>query len=359
VAFSLPFERLAEFKLVSDGLGETFRTGLIRPAPGVTLGLIHIQAFRARAFPATCLHAWSDLVTAGTPIGADAVRDAARGRWFSDLADAMERLRQGGATAMVIDIGNNGGGDDSGDWTSRLFTDRQVHSARLLMVDAPVAAGYFDEVLTDLGAAIDKRPGRAGVEALSEARVRFANLKGQIGRRGCDLSWVWREQRRWSLAACNRLVDAGYAGGASAGLPRGAYADKAVATSLSSASTVEAQFGIWTGPTYVLADKRSYSSAEMFAAVMRDNHIAKTVGTRTGGDGCGFMTNGPPVVLTHSRLRFRMPNCLRLRADGTNEQAGIEPDLPVPPTEGESDRARAARAASAIAADVLQGQGQR
>lgn len=90
----------------------------------------------------------------------------------------------------------------------------------------------------------------------------------------------------------------------------------------------------------------------MFAAVMQDNHIAKLVGDRTGGDGCGFMTDGAPILLRHSRLRFRVPNCMRLRADGTNEEAGILPDLAVLPIEGESERARGERAILVIAEDL-------
>ena len=64
------------------------------------------------------------------------------------------------------------------------------------------------------------------------------------------------------------------------------------------------------------------------------------------------MTDGPPLILAHSRLRFRIPNCLRLRADGTNEVAGIAPDFPLPPTDGESARARAAHAVRIAATDA-------
>jgi len=49
-----------------------------------------------------------------------------------------------------------------------------------------------------------------------------------------------------------------------------------------------------------------------------------------------------------------MPNCMRLRADGSNEEAGIAPDIPILPTEQESDRARADRALAAIAKDMAQ-----
>lgn len=351
VAFSLPLEGLPGFKLVSDGLGSTFRTGLVARS-GVTLGAIRIQNFRARAFPASCLHAWADLRRTGAAITPDAIREAARLRWFQDMAAAIKTLRETGATALVIDIGNDSGGDDSGDWAPRLLTARPVQSARLLMVDAPVSARYFAEELSDLDGALAATGSRDAKTALSEARSFFSRQTTAIQQHRCDLSWVWREQRAWSPTNCNRLLTAGYAGGYSAGLPRNAYGDSKTATVLASSSTVQSFYGTWTGPTYVLADKRSYSSAEMFAAVMKDNRIAKLVGDRTGGDGCGFMTEDAPIVLRHSRLRFRVPNCMRLRADGTNEEASISPDLPVLPTEGESDRARAERVLRIIAGDA-------
>jgi hypothetical protein len=354
VAFTLPFEQLPGFRLLSDGLGSTFRTGTLSRA-GAQIGVIRIQAFRARAFPAACLRSWTGLWRKGKPVTAGAVTDAAADQWFADLVETIRALRQAGATALVIDIGNNSGGDDSGDWAARLFTDRAVRSARLLMVDAPVSAGYFDEQIDGLGKALAGKSSAEGKKALSEALAFFARQKQAIGQRGCDLSWSWREQRPWSPNGCNRLLEAGYAGGYSAGLAKGAFDDEDLAGTLSSASMIEEYYAAWTGPTYVVTDQRSYSAAEMFAAVMQDNHIAKIVGVRTGQDGCGFMTDGPPLVLTHSRLRFRMPNCMRLRADGSNEEAGITPDIPILPTDKESDRARADRAVAAIAEDVGRG----
>jgi len=45
-------------------------------------------------------------------------------------------------------------------------------------------------------------------------------------------------------------------------------------------------------------------------------------------------------------------NCVRLRADGSNEVAGVKPDLQILPSEGENDRARAWRLLDAVAADL-------
>jgi hypothetical protein len=267
VAFSLPFEGLPGFRLVSDGLATTFRSGLIARA-NVTLGIVRIQNFRARAFPAACLHAWSDLRQAGKPITAQSVKQAARMRWLEDLAAAVTALRKQGATALVIDIGNDSGGDDSGDWASRLFTDRQVRSARLLMADAAVSSGYFDEEIGDIDELLATPRSPAAKVALTEARSFFVGQKAAVGSHRCDLSWAWRERRAWSPEGCNRMLTAGFAGGYAAGLPRNAYGDSEAAQVLASSSIAAPLYGSWTGPAYVLADRRSYSSAEMFAAVM-------------------------------------------------------------------------------------------
>jgi len=67
--------------------------------------------------------------------------------------------------------------------------------------------------------------------------------------------------------------------------------------------------------------------------------------------GCGFVVGGPPMVLPHARLAITVPNCVRLRADGTDEVAGVNPDLPLEAGRGETARSVAWRALQAIAAD--------
>ncbi|SPE31836.1 conserved hypothetical protein [Candidatus Sulfopaludibacter sp. SbA3] len=111
-------------------------------------------------------------------------------------------------------------------------------------------------------------------------------------------------------------------------------------------------WGSWTGPVYVLTNDKTYSAAEMFAAVLQNNRAAKIIGTRTGGDGCGFMNTPQPLVLPNSRLRFRIPNCVRIKADGTDEVAGVIPDIPIQAAEGENARPRAMRLLGELYADL-------
>jgi hypothetical protein len=67
------------------------------------------------------------------------------------------------------------------------------------------------------------------------------------------------------------------------------------------------------------------------------------------------MVNDNPIVLPNSRRAFRIPNCVRLRADGTDEVAGVAPDLPTAAQPGETPRSLAARTLRTIFGDVAAG----
>ena len=241
---------------------------------------------------------------------------------------------------------------------SRFFTQRDVHSARLLMTASPAAVKYFDEQLQGLTEAIKNHPKIApeGKKTLRAAVTAFEQRKAQVEARMCEMGWVWQEQRPWNPEGASRLVEAGFASGQLDHYPASAASERGWVSSFFWPARVDSFRGAWTGPVYVLTDGKTGSSAEMFTATMRDNLIAKMVGTPTVGAGAGFMVDEPPVELPHSHLRFQIPNCVRLRADGTNEVAGIKPDIPVLPTEGEDPRGRATRALETIEADLVTSQ---
>jgi hypothetical protein len=254
--------------------------------------------------------------------------------------------------AILVDVGGNGGGNDLGDWAARLFTSGEVHSAPLLMHAGPSGAKYMDEQLQALKQALLAHEGASDASvALKSAIAAFERRKSKALQQPCDMSWVWREQRSFDPAACSGLVDAGFASGALDYLAPATFAPDA-STALYWATIADAMRGAWNGPVYLLTDAGTASAAEMFAARMRDSGIAKTVGVRTLGLGCGSMIEAAPFMLPHSRLSFRIPNCVRLRADGTDEVAGVAPDFPVSPAENESARARAARVLAVVDRDV-------
>lgn len=93
--------------------------------------------------------------------------------------------------------------------------------------------------------------------------------------------------------------------------------------------------GQWTGPVAILADPATASASEEFIGWLVDNRVARLVGARTAGAGCGYVDGGKPVVLAAAPLTLRMPNCARYAASGVNEIEGWVPTFPLdPPAEG-------------------------
>lgn len=347
-AFSLPFESLPDFVLQADGISSRFRAGLIA-FEGRRIGVVRIKHFSQTQYPIGCIEAWAE--HAKLDKAGEEFREHVIDGWFSSLASQLARFREDGVQVVIVDIGANSGGNDSGDWAARLFTDKPVRSARLLMTASHAAESYADEQLAEIGKAM--RPDAAG--PLQDQAKRsldfFSSRKTLLGKRSCAMAWAWQSKRVFAPDGCSHLIDVGFASGPVNALTPGSYDDRHRAAKIYWPSIVEPWRGTWRGPVYVLTNATTYSAAELFTAVMKDNGIAKVVGAKTGGDGCGFMVEAAPVVLPHSRMRFRVPNCVRLRADGTDEVAGIAPDLPVLATEGEGPRARAVRVLATVVND--------
>jgi hypothetical protein len=51
------------------------------------------------------------------------------------------------------------------------------------------------------------------------------------------------------------------------------------------------------------------------------------MGAPTVGAGCGHTNGGTPTTLSNSGGILELPDCARMRADGTNEVMGIQPDV--------------------------------
>jgi hypothetical protein len=110
VAYSLPFESLMGFELVSDGFTDPFRAGVIEQQ-GRRIGLIRIPRFRPAEFPAVCEQAWASLRTRGIEPTRGAVLEVIDAEWLRGLALRLAQLRTRNITALLIDVGGNGGND--------------------------------------------------------------------------------------------------------------------------------------------------------------------------------------------------------------------------------------------------------
>ena len=351
-SFTLPFESLPGFHLVADGIATPFRAGIFRSADSaVSLAIVRIPSFDETADQGLCLKAWTrdDVWEAQGKLVRRKLRDAVERSWYEELAVLLRVFKTAGVAAVVVDIGSNSGGDDSGDIAARLFTTKPLRSSPLwLSQDSAASTGYFNEQIEALRAAqqID-----SANEVVKKELALFLQRQSELTKNICAMDWVWTARRMWTGNSCRRLVDAGSAGGPLPYLARDSIRNAEVGRRLHWPTLVASLWGTWSGPVYVLTDSRTYSAAEMFAAVLQNNRAAKIIGMRTGGDGCGFMNTPPPVSLPHSGLRFRVPNCVRIKSDGMDEVTGVIPDIPVLPTEGETSRARAMRVLDLVRAD--------
>lgn len=107
------------------------------------------------------------------------------------------------------------------------------------------------------------------------------------------------------------------------------WRNEAVCSNLTSPGEVDrmAGQGAWQGPVAVLVDSRSASAAEDFAYWLAGSGVARLVGERTFGAGCGYMDGGWAYQFTAFDAHAMMPNCSRYTAEGVNQIEGLQPDV--------------------------------
>jgi len=227
VAFSLPFESLQEFKLETDGVSSAFRAGLLTWY-GARVGLVRIKNFSMRQYPSVCERTWakSSKGERSGPAFDDLVTDT----WFAAFAAQLQRFRAERVDMLLVDIGTNSGGSDSGEWTPRLLSAKPVRSARLLMSAAPVAQTYFDEQIAAIKTAQAADPTAALQAKAQQSLAFFAAAAAELASRQCDMSWVWEEERLFDPAGCSHLIDVGFASGAIAEMAPSSYHDRRAVT---------------------------------------------------------------------------------------------------------------------------------
>jgi hypothetical protein len=279
---------------------------------------------------------------------------------LEELRERLLTLRNAGATAVVVDLGNNPGGHELGDWVPRLFTASPVRSARMGLVRDPASAAYYDEELGQLQATLKTPLSSSDRLAVDSAIAVYQSHRNEVvAGPASPMARVWTEQRPWKPFGdehhCSNLVFGNtFESGERDYLPQNAVTSLMAASATYSASIANPMVGAWQGPVYVVVDRKSFSGGELAAARFQDNAIGEIVGDVTGGAGSGFDYNST-YTLPSGRMRFGIPNCVRLRKDGTNEADGLQPDLYVPLYLGETLAQHAERLLNAAISDLVKG----
>ena len=345
--FSLPFDK-AGARRITRGKNP-FASGLYDTPQGLRLGIVRIPSFEMRQYPDLCRGAAEQLRRTGETDTVD-FEDFVQTGFLQFLAQTLQDLQRRGAQAVVVDLGGNPGGGDSGQLATGLFAAAPLKSNPIWMVAGPPAVHLFDHQLAVLRAA----QAHAGDDAkarrdLGAAISAVAAQEGAIPARACDMAWVWREQRPWGPRGCSNLVEAGYMAGPAQTADWRAYADPASSVVLYAPADLGKLQGTWRGPVYVVVDETTASAAELFGAILQDNHAARLVGRRTIGAGCG--NQGPYRFLPLKQMdaSVRLSDCVLIRADGSDEVAGVEPDIAI---DGRDPVQRAHETLARIAEDL-------
>jgi hypothetical protein len=302
--------------------GDVLPGGLFT-AGQVRAGFIRIDGFDPHGSPSLCEEAVRTLrVPLDQPCDdkcGNAVLTFAYRRLTATLEQRLTQLRARGATLLTVDITGNGGGSEWTEAAARMISSRQLTSARHGFVRGPHWERLWREQAERLRGFAAKSTGDERAALLNWAAKAEAALAE--AQRSCPPT---------DDPSCPWLGSVGYSTGLVGKVTAGQYADRAWGVHIFNPGQHSYRDGVWSGPVLVLTDEQTWSAAEQFAALLQDNRAALIVGSRTGGSGCGYSWGGTPTRLPKSGAVLHLPDCARLRADGSNEVRGIMPDIAIP-----------------------------
>jgi hypothetical protein len=321
--------------------GEMFATGMVE-AGGERIGILRIGVFQPQGGPGWCERAIAALaIDPEQPCDeacTDRILTSAYRQMTADFEARIARLRTEGASVLLVDISGNGGGSEWAEAAARSVSPVPLTSGRRGFVRGE----HWTRQWRELAALL--RDHASSADAADRARL---------------LGWAAEADAAERQAGpcppgadCARIAQAGYATGLVGAAPAGAFANRQWAPYIFSPAQYSYHDHAWSGPLIVLVDQETWSAAEEFAAVLQDNRAAIVLGARTGGAGCGHTNGGTPTLLRNSGATLELPDCVRLRADGSNEVRGIIPDELVGLRASDGNRLKGALVTAALARAV-------
>lgn len=313
---------------------------------GRKVGVLRLSLFMPQGFPSLCERVAAQMALKhGDPCDAaceDRLSRATDAEFIQALQAALAAVAEAKAEILLVDIAGNGGGNDSAIALARMLTPGPMPTPQVGFMRTQSWADELAGAQTDIRIGLTQAK---GVEASALQRYDSA-LTGALAEaaRPCDRAPLWSGRP----IGCSMVVTGTLFAGGLSPEPPPATRDRSWAEAISATARFPAIATLWRGPVIVLVDGDSASSSELFAAMMQDQHAALILGAPTYGSGCGHMTKAGPVTLRNSHGEVSMPDCLRLRADGTNEVAGVQPDLLIGFRKADSRPERVGRLARAL-----------
>ena len=321
----LNFSLLAKYRPLDDADSPDFAGGVLKLASGLSVGIIRIGVFSERGFPDACAEATTELRLADSGPCDDNCGDQVETATANILLRKLERravtLRKAGAAYIVLDITQNGGGSDWVDPVARTLSPVRLQAPRMAFMRHPHWTQQLQDMLDDIGT--DLRNGKSPRDVLERSEKVMQEAVRQ-SKEPCDQAPLWTDRK----PSCSLMVPGlrfpvsvfPYA-------TPGSFRELKSRTKLFYSLRYSYKESFNQLPLVVLVDKDTWSAAEYLPAALQDNKAALTVGELTGGAGCGYTNDGISTVLKNSHATVQMPDCIRLRANGSNEVEGITPDV--------------------------------
>jgi len=350
-AGKLAWAELPDYRpLDRDPATHPFPAGLLARAGEPRLAILRIGLFDELAFPALCAATWERFratLPAATTACDEGCQDefsqALEGAFLARFAAQLEELAAAGATALLIDLTDNGGGSGIVSPMLRMVTARPMRQRPFGFVRHPHSVARLGATAEEFRhelARSDLSPRQREIVGTAleraEAAVRAAGEP-------CDLSGLWQLASAAELPCSNVGRSLPWIDEVAPGELVGLGVRSALG-----ASEETAREGVWRGELFVLVNRSTASASEDFVASLQDAGGAVIVGERTLGVGCGYTNGGIRLELPALGLTVRAPDCVRYRADGRNEAEGVLPDLPVAWSAGDDARERAAKAIAVL-----------
>lgn len=309
---------------IDTPLSKVFPIGVISSGRH-RVGVLKIPLFAPSAFPSLCQAALEGLtIAADKPCDdacSDRIEEWAGAKLNEDFMVQLKVLEHAKIDTLLVDIAGNGGGTEWAEAAARTLTSIRLKSARMQFVRGAHWARQFGDLEGQLRAAAKEASADDRVTLLTFADE--AETKKKIAETPCDATPLWDRRH----PDCTWLGEGFFATGPLAAADPLTLRGKSWAAGVFSPMEFQYTEGLWKGPLIVLVDSGSGSAAEEFAALLQDNRAALIMGEPTVGVGCGHTDGGTPTTLSHRGAILMVPDCVRLRADGSNEMRGVMPDL--------------------------------
>jgi hypothetical protein len=326
----IAFTRLNNFREIKTEDSKYFSIGVLRVAANKDVGVIKIVIFSERAFPDLCEQAATEMnLTKDSPCDdecEDRVERSAANLLTAALARQVEALKRNKTSALLVDISGNGGGTNWVEPAARILSAKSLRSPRQQLIRHEHWTKQLKWRLETIEA--DARQSASPNRELLQQGANILRKAILESQQLCDRRGVWENRKPdCSLVATTPPL---YPQSVLPFAKPAALPDKPSSRFLFYPSRYAYREGVYSGQLMVLVDQGTWSSAEYFAAMLRDNNAATIIGEPTGGAGCGYTNGGIQTFLKNSGARVKIPDCVRLRADGSNEVTGITPDVFIP-----------------------------